>query len=169
VTYSLGWTDRRGKLRFQVKLRARNLAGLAVGASCLGIIGSQVAYAHPGNSAGDPTFTQRAIPRVPVDVNHAKSISPVECAGRNWVVVSVKANVPQRYLRATVRTKIDRSWMFSYEKDTRDKALRINIKGSCDTIYRMLEAGATRARFTINVSAPGYRDTKLRIEIPVRY
>jgi len=115
------------------------------------------------------TPDKAADPRVPVQVERAESISPRECTGRNWVFISVKTTVPQRDLQATVRTKIDRSWIFSYETQTRAKVLRVNIKGSCDTIYRMLEAGATRARVTVTVSAPGYRDTKLKVEFPITY
>lgn len=111
----------------------------------------------------------RALPRVPVEITKAAEISPAECSGRNWVFVSFKADVPNRQFRAVIRSKIGRSWIFSFETERENKVLPLFIKGKCSTIYRMLEDGVSRARVTVVVSAPGYRDTKVTVEFPVRY
>lgn len=147
-------------------------AGLA---ACLLALGPGLMATPPIAQAGAASSTrafdatQRAIPRVPVVTNHAKSISPAACSGRNWVFITLKADVPGRQFRAVIRTKIDRSWIFSFEKASQDKTMRLFIKGSCNTIYKMLDAGASRARVTAIVTAPGYRGTKVVVEIPIKY
>jgi hypothetical protein len=153
-----------------VKRFTRTLMGLGMGACCIVMLGSQVAYAQPVDPAGLSAATQRSLPRVPIEVYRAKAISPGECSGLNWVYVSVKVGVPQRYIRAEVSNRIYQSWTLPFEVgESRTKFLGINVLGSCDTIYRMLLDGVDRVRATFFVSAPGYRDTKLTVEIPVRF
>lgn len=152
-------------MRYAVKAVMVTVAAFACVVSAV----TPSAQAHPVANGDEPRVSPKAVPRVPVEVTQAAAISPSECSGRHWVFVSFKADVPDREFRAVVRTKIDRSWIFSFETERTDKVLPIFIKGSCKTIYRMLDAGATRTRVTVVVSAPGYRDTKLAVELPVRY